>query len=223
MRIDVTGRQLDLGEAFQTHAATRLEEAVAKYAIRATEAGVTVSKQGHLFICDCVAHMSTGLTAQASAQSEDVYSACDQAINRLEKQLRRHKRRLKDHHQRRKEPIAHVGATAYVLADAGEEEGPSGDTAAQAAPGDTGTAPSAALAHGDTPPTGAEDSLRAVIVAEGTDKVPALSVGEAVMQMELNDASFLLFVNEARGRLNAVYRRSDGNIGWIDPDLTSKA
>lgn len=206
MRTEVTGKQLDVGDALRAYAEEKLHEAVEKYAIRPVEAHVTLSRDAHLFTCDCLAHMSTGLTAQASARGTEVYAALDQAVAKLEKQLRRHKRRLKDHHHRRKEPIAQMEATSYVLEGDYEEE----------------VDESAGLEAEAMTLNGVETDAefwRPAIVAEGKERIPSLSVGEAVMQMELKGASFVLFFNEAGGRINAVYRRDDGNIGWIDPAL----
>lgn len=208
MRTEVTGKQLDVGDALREYAAAKLHEAVEKYAIRPVEANVTLSRDAHFFTCDCLAHMSTGLTAQASARDTEIYAALDQAVARLEKQLRRHKRRLKDHHQRRKEPIAQVEAASYVLEGAYEEEveeTPQLDS-------ESATALVDGLTQG-------QEFWRPTIIAEGKEQIPSLSVGEAVMQMELKGAHFVLFFNESGGRINAVYRREDGNIGWVDPAL----
>ena len=105
----------------------------------------------------------------------------------MEKQLRRYKRRLKDHHRSRAEPVELSGASSYILASEteGEESEP--------------------------------DTLQPIIVAEMETKIPSLSVGEAVMQMELTGSPVLVFRNEGKDGVNVVYRREDGNIGWIDP------
>ncbi len=198
MRIEITGRQIDVGDALRTHVEDKLLEAVGKYANRPTDATLTLSRDAHLFACDCSAHLSTGLTAQSTAKETDVYAACDAAIAKLEKQLRRYKRRLKDHHQRRKEPVAQVEAAAYVL-DGSYDEGAT-DSASD-----------------DDAQNGAAEFWSPVVIAEDRERLPSLTVGEAVMQLELKDAAFLLFFNDGRRRINAVYRRDDGHIGWIDP------
>jgi hypothetical protein len=108
----------------------------------------------------------------------------------MEKQLRRYKRRLKDHHRERAEPVEFGGASSYIVAAAAEEE--------------------------DAEP----DTLQPFIIAEMETRIPSLSAGEAVMQMELAEASVLVFRNERHGGVNVVYRRDDGNIGWIDPVQT---
>ena len=191
---------MSVGDSLRERLVEKLEDTIGKYAIRPTEARVTLSKDAYFFVCDCQAHLSTGLTAQASAQDADVQTACDMAIAKLEKQLRRHKKRLRDHHQRRSEPVEWAPAMAYVLQsdaepdlDAPEDE----DDGGEAADG--------------------SDLWNPVIIAESTATIPSLSVGEAVMQMELSGAQFLLFQNDAQLRLNVVYRREDGTIGWIDP------
>ena len=201
MRIEVAGRHIDVGDALRTHLSERLEEVVSKYSQRATDARATVSRDAHFYVCDCTAHLSTGMKAQASAKADEVYAACDQAVTRLEKQLRRYKRRLKDHHANRSEPIAAFEAPSYVL-DAGYEEA------------DVENEPSATVE--DAPEAG-DAFWTPAVIAETTHPVARLTVGEAVMQMELAGANFLLFVNDGAGRLNAVYRREDGHIGWIDP------
>jgi len=132
-------------------------------------------------------HLSTGLTAQAKAHAHEIYAAFDSCCEKMEKQLRRYKRRLKDHHRERSQPVELSGVSSYILA--GDEGG------SEAEP----------------------DSLQPVIVAEMETKIPSLSVGEAVMQMELAGAPVLVFRKEGKDAVNVVYRRDDGNIGWIDP------
>jgi hypothetical protein len=148
---------------------------------------VIFSRSAHEYVCEATVHLSTGLTAQAKAHAHEIYAAFDACCEKMEKQLRRYKRRLKDHHKDRSEPVELFGASSYILAS---EE-----------------------AHTESEP----DSLQPIIVAEMETKIPSLSVGEAVMQMELAGAPVLVFRNEGKDGLNVVYRREDGNIGWIDP------
>lgn len=187
MRYQISGKQIDIGDALQTHVKSELSEVVAKYAERPTDANVVFSKSGHEFVCEATVHLSTGLTAQAKAHENEIYAAFDACRDKMEKQLRRYKRRLKDHHKDRSEPVELLGASSYILAS-------ESDT-------------------GDSEP----ESLQPVIVAEMETNIPSLSVGEAVMQMELAGAPVLVFRNEGKDGLNVVYRRDDGNIGWIDP------
>ena len=193
MQITVSGKQIDVGEALRVHVEDNLVAAVSKYFDRPVDAQVVFSRRGHEFTCDSSVHLPTGLTAQAHAASSDIYVAFDQAADRIEKQLRRHKRRLKDHHQARKQPIEMVEAPSYVLR--GYEESDDSE--------ETGAA--------------ALDGQQPVIVAEMTMPIKTLTVGEAVMQMELAHAQFLVFRNDASGRINIVYQRDDGNVGWVDP------
>lgn len=188
MRIQVNGKHMDVGDALREHVETRVTDIAGKYAERPVECIVTVSKDRHEFIADASLHLSTGMTAQAKAHATDVYDAFEGAAERMEKQLRRYKRRLKDHHQSRENPIEAFDAPAYIL-DAGKHEDESQEP----------------------------EDLTPVIVAETETKVQSLSVGEAVMQMELAHAPLLVFRNNAHGGVNVVYQREDGNIGWVDP------
>ncbi len=187
MRYQISGKQIDIGEALQTHVKDELSDAVNKYAERPIEAIVVFSRSAHEFVCEATVHLSTGLTAQAKAHQNEIYAAFDACREKMEKQLRRYKRRLKDHHKDRSEPVEIYNASSYILASEVDSE--------------------------DQEP----DSLQPIIVAEMETKIPSLSVGEAVMQMELAGAPVLVFRNEGKEGVNVVYRRDDGNIGWIDP------
>lgn len=187
MRYQITGKQIDIGAALQTHVEAELGGIVEKYAERPTDANVVFSKSAHEYVCESTVHLSTGLTAQAKAHATEIYAAFDSCAEKMEKQLRRYKRRLKDHHRDRAEPVELYGASSYILASEEMSE--------------------------DNEP----DSLQPIIVAEMQTQIPSLSVGEAVMQMELVGAPVLVFRNEGKDGVNVVYRRDDGNIGWIDP------
>ncbi len=187
MRYQISGKQIDIGSALQTHVETELGVAVGKYAERPTDAQVVFSKSGHEFVCEATVHLSTGLTATAKGRGTEIYVAFDACSEKMEKQLRRYKRRLKDHHKDRRVPVELFGGTSYILASEADETLPE------------------------------PDSLQPMIVAEMETKIQSLSVGEAVMQMELAGAPVLVFRKEGQERLNVVYRREDGNIGWIDP------
>ncbi|EIE49876.1 ribose ABC transporter permease [Salipiger aestuarii] len=187
MRYQITGKQIDIGEALQTHVKNELVPVMQKYSARATDAQITFSKSAHEYICEVTAHLSTGLNASAKGKATEIYAAFDDCVEKIDKQLRRYKRRLKDHHKDRVEPVELFGASSYILA--GEAE-----------------------SHDEEP-----DSLQPIIVAEMETKIPSLTVGEAVMQMELAGAPVLVFRNEKKDGVNVVYRRDDGNIGWIDP------
>lgn len=190
MRYQITGKQIDIGEALQTHVKTELGAVVGKYAGRPTDANVVFSKSGYEFVCESVVHLSTGLTAQAKGHATEIYAAFDSCSEKMDKQLRRYKRRLKDHHKERSQPVELSEAGSYILASSNETE--------------------------EHEP----ENVTSMIVAETETKIQSLSVGEAVMQMELSDAPLLVFRNERHSGVNVVYRRDDGNIGWIDPRNT---
>jgi ribosomal subunit interface protein len=188
MRIQISGKQMDIGDALRTHVEARLTDAVGKYFDRPVEAMVVFSRDRHEFIADSSVHLSTGMNAQAKGRADEIYASFETSVDRMEKQLRRYKRRLKDHHRSREAPIQAVGATSYILAGGEEEDG------------------------AEEPET-----LQPVIIAEMETPVPRVSVGEAVMQMELAGAPLLVFRNDSHGGVNVVYRRDDGYVGWIDP------
>lgn len=187
MKFQISGKQIDIGDALRTHVRTELGAVIEKYAARATSATVVFSKDAHRFVAEAEVHLTTGLTVQARAHSPEIYAAFDIVVDKMDKQLRRNKRRLKDHHKERSNPVELMEAGSYILTSPDESDGDAGE---------------------GQPP---------VIVAEMETKVPTISVSEAVMQMELADASVQVFRNEKHGGVNVVYRREDGNIGWIDP------
>lgn len=188
MHFKITGKHIDVGEALQTHVERQLGDVFEKYAGRPTDATVIFSRDAHEFVCESIVHLSTGLTAQARGHDTEIYSAFDRCTEKLDKQLRRYKRRLKDHHRERSQPVEQLGGSSYILAGSDED--------------------------GDSEP----ETLQPIIVAEMETNIPSLSVGEAVMQMELAGAPVLVFRNEKQANgVNVVYRRDDGNIGWIDP------
>ncbi len=187
MRYQISGKQIDIGDALQSHVKTELGAIVQKYAERPIDAQVIFSKSGHEFVCEATVHLSTGLTASAKAHANEIYAAFDGCSEKMDKQLRRYKRRLKDHYKDRSQPVELLGASSYILAS-------ENDT------------------NGEEP-----ESLQPMIIAEMQTKIATLSVGEAVMQMELSGAPVLVFKKMDKDGVNVVYRREDGNIGWIDP------
>jgi ribosomal subunit interface protein len=187
MRYQISGKQIDIGEALQTHVKTEMDGALQKYAQRPIDALVVFSKSGHEFVCEATVHLSSGLTAAAKAHATEIYAAFDSCNEKMEKQLRRYKRRLKDHYRERSEPVELSGASTYILASEKDTD--------------------------EVEP----DTLQPMIIAEMQTKIATLSVGEAVMQMELSGAPVMVFRKEGKTGVNVVYRRDDGNIGWIDP------
>ncbi len=188
MRYQISGKQIDIGEALQTHVKDSLGSVVGKYAERPTDANVIFSRSGAEYVCEATVHLSTGLTASAKGVAHEIYAAFEKTADKMEKQLRRYKRRLKDHHRERAQPVDVFGAATYILASSETE-------------------------NEDAEP----ETLQPIIVAEMETKIPSLSVGEAVMQMEIAGAPLLVFRNEGHDGVNVVYRREDGNVGWIDP------
>jgi len=188
MRYQITGKQIDIGKSLQEHVKSELGVVVDKYAERPTDAVIIFSKSAHEYVCEATVHLSTGLTAQAKAHANDIYGVFDKCSQKMEKQLRRYKRRLKDHHKDRQQPVELSAASSYILAapEGTEESEP--------------------------------ESLQPMVIAEMETKIPSVTVGEAVMQMELAGAPVLVFRNEGNDGINVVYRRDDGNVGWIDPN-----
>jgi ribosomal subunit interface protein len=188
MRYQISGRQIDIGEALQTHVKAELGEVVEKYAQRPTDAVVIFSRAAHEHVCEATIHLSTGLTAQAKGHATEIYAAFESCREKMDKQLRRYKRRLRNHHSARTAPVEFAGGSSYILAPTEEPEDDDHSD----------------LAH-------------PIVVAEMETKIPSITVGEAVMQLELGGQKMLVFRNEGHGGVNVVYRRDDGNIGWIDP------
>jgi len=187
MQLTVTGKQLDVGDALRTHVADSLASVFDKYFGSAIEATVVLSREAHRYRVQISAHVGRGITMASEAAAEAPYAAFDSAAEHLGKRLRRHKRRLRDHHR---QAVEAEPAQQYILA-----------------PGDAAPAEDEQIA-GDGAPT---------IIAEMATEVPTLSVGEAVMRLDLADGGAMLFRNRAHGGLNMVYRRPDGNVGWVDP------
>lgn len=184
MQIQVSGHHMDVGEALRSHVTGQTEGVVGKYFDRPVDGHVTLTKENHEFQADCAVHLSSGLRLNTQARANDPYVAFDLALDRMEKRLRRYKRRLKSHNGH------------------GKAASPE-------------TMPSFVIEAGDVNVEAGEDD-QPVIIAEGTTSIPHLSVGDAVMQMDLSEAQFVIFRNGSTGGLNLVYRRQDGNIGWID-------
>lgn len=196
MQLTVTGKGVDVGGALRQHVEESLGSMLDKYFGSAIEAHAVFTRERHLIDCDLAIHVGRGIVVNSAAAANEFYPAFDAAAERLAKQLRRYKRRLRDYHAKAARSAAGEAETArsYVLAPLpDEEEGEGGLVTAE------GTAP--------------------IVIAEMSTDLPSLTVGEAVMRMDLANAPVLLFRNRSHGALNLVYRRGDGNIGWIDPAL----
>ncbi|MEK9661555.1 MAG: ribosome-associated translation inhibitor RaiA [Alphaproteobacteria bacterium] len=189
MHISVTGHQIDIGDALRSHIEESLAAIVDKYFGDAIEATVVISRERQQFRADIAVHVIRGLHVRGHDSADDAYAAFDIAAAHIGKRLRRHKRRLRDHHTNPRN-TERMPAQQYVLAGYEPDE-PAGTTEAE----------------GDNP----------VIIAEDTTHIEELSVSEAVMRLDIADQPALMFRNAGSGSLNVVYRRADGNVGWIDP------
>lgn len=188
MDIRVSGHQLETGAALQEHVDDRMNAIVDKYFNRALSSHITFGKApGGAFSSDIVTHVMHGLILKGHGTAHDVHQAFDQAAARIEKQLRRYKRKLKGRH----EQIAHAmreEEAAYTILAVAEI-----DTDEEVV--------------ADSPP----------VIAETSTIIPECSVADAVMLLDLQNAEQLFFKNAGTGRHNMVYRRRDGSIGWVEP------
>ena len=188
MQLSVKGQQIDVGTALRGHMEESLTRMLGKYFGDAIDARVTLSRTGHVFRAVVSAHVGRNIHLEAHGEADQPYPAFDAAADRLSKRLRRHKQRLRDHHKEDPGEQESLPAQQYILSG---EAGENGE-----------------WEHQEDQP---------VVVAEMTTDIPILTVSEAVMRMDLSDQPAMMFRNRAHGGLNLVYRRNDGNIGWIDP------
>ncbi|MBT6116327.1 MAG: ribosome-associated translation inhibitor RaiA [Rhodospirillaceae bacterium] len=197
MQITITGKQLDVSDAFREHARLGLEAAAEKYFANAMEGSVVIGREGAEVRADLSVHVGRGIQIQGHARAGDAHGAFDAALERITKRLRRHKRRLRDHHRREARDFETTPAQQYIFADLPE------------------------VGEGDDdvilPDSAADAANHPLVVAEMATEVVSLTVSEAVMRLDIGDLPALLFRNRAHGGLNMVYRRPDGNIGWVDP------
>jgi len=194
MSIRVSGKSISVGEALRGRVSERTDEVLRKYFDGNYSGHITLSKDGFGFRTDCALHLDSGITLEAESNAADAYVSADQALAQIEKRLRRYKSRLKDRSGRK----AHAAAAALA-----ELETPMLD------------APSYVI---EAPGSEAEDeAYSAVIIAEATTSLKRLSVSEAVMELDLTGAPVIVFQHGSSGRVNVIYRRPDGNVGWIDP------
>ncbi len=184
MSLRITGLHMDIGDSLRGRIEDRIDNAVAKYFDGGFSGHVTIEKFSSGFRTDCLINLDTGMMLQATGQEHDPTASFNAAAERIEKRLRRYKRRLKDHHTKAEVPQD----AAYVIMESPEEEE---EIATDFAP---------------------------VIIAESSTSIRTQTVAMAVMQLDLMDGPVHLFKNAANGGLNVVYRRGDGNIGWIDPE-----
>lgn len=197
MDVTVKGKNLDVGDSLRQHVENNLQEATNKYFNHTTHATVVMSKEkDHLFRADISITVGRGIVLQAQHEANDPYPAFDVASRALMKRLKKYKDRLRDHHKRLSDlPDSEISLPAKY-------------TAFQAAP-DVET----------DQPDGGEESA---VIADMNTQIPTLAVADAVMRLDLSDAPALMFKNATHGGFNMVYRRKDGNIGWVDPQNIEK-
>jgi ribosomal subunit interface protein len=188
MEIRVSGHQVDTGDALRQHVDERMQQLAEKFFSRSISAHVTFSPGPHAsFCCDIVAHVMQGVILKGHGQANEAHPAFDRAADKIEKQLRRYMRRLKDRHASNGAAPGEIDYDAgYTVFNGvgGEEE---------------------------------EEADNPVIIAETRVDVPEASVSDAVMMLDLRDTGALLFRNSGTGAYNMVYRRNDGTIGWVEP------
>lgn len=189
MSVRVSGKQMEIGEAFRNRIEDSVYGAVGKYFDGGFSGQVTVEKSGSRFTADCKIHLDTGVVLQATGEAQEPQASFDISAERIEKRLRRYKRRLKDHHNGNGEDV--FAEIAYRIMDT----------------------------QTDTDEELPEDYAPA-IVAESSKKLRTMTVASAVMALDLTDEPVLIFKNAGNNTLNVVYRRNDGNIGWIDTAST---
>lgn len=182
---------MEIGDAFRSRIQSRIEEAVLKYFDGGFSGHVTVEKSGPRFSADCVIFLDTGMGLQATGQAYDPQAAFEAASERIEKRLRRYKRKLRSYgsvQSAQQEDIAY-----RVMAPAAEE--------IEEVPEDFAPA----------------------IVAESTVSLKTMSVANAIVELDIKDSPVFVFRNAGNDQVNVVYRRADGNIGWIDPSSARTA
>lgn len=194
MQITVSGKQVELSDALRTRVADHLDQIAGKYFDHALEAQVTFSRARSFFTCDINVHAGRGLTLRGEGEAADAHGAFDDAAEHIAKRLRRYRRRVNEHARDLANRERPESARQYVLRHE-DEEGAEAEAAGNAA----------------TAPT------YATVIAETAAEISRLSVGEAVMRMDLAAQTVMMFRNSTTGELNVIYRRDDGHIGWIDP------
>jgi ribosomal subunit interface protein len=192
MALRVSGKNIDIGDSLKSQAQARVAGVLGKYFDGSYTGHVTVSRDGTGFRTDCVLHLSSGITLEASGAAGDAYASFDQTADRIERRLRRYRRRLKDRptaipRERRAEAAGAAMESAYAVIEPPSDE---------------------ALEEGEYHP---------VVIAEDTRTLHRLSVSEAVQDLDLTGVPCVVFLHASTGRVNVVYRRRDGAIGWIDP------
>ncbi len=195
MQITVSGKQVELSDALRTRVSTQLETIAGKYFDHALEAHVTFSRARSFFTCDINVHAGRGLQLRGEGEAAEANAAFDDAAEHIAKRLRRYRRRVNDHARELAHRARPEKARQFILRE--EDHGEEHDAAA--------------------PEGRSLAEAYATVIAETHTEITTLTVGEAVMRMDLADQVVMMFRNSTSGVLNVVYRRPDGHIGWIDP------
>ena len=199
MTLRVSGKSISVGEALRERVSERTNEVLRKYFDGNYSGHITLSKDGFGFRTDCALHLDSGITLEADAMAVDAYASADEALLLIERRLRRYKSRLKDRSARK----THAESAAMAELNGGGLDAPSYVI----------EAPS----HEDEE----VNEFNPVIIAEATTSLKRYSVSEAVMELDLTGAPVMVFQHGSSGRVNIIYRRADGNVGWVDPPATS--
>lgn len=189
MAIRISGKNLDIGEALRGQVEERLQAALAKYADGSGSGHVTVARDGSGFRSDCVITLASGTVLEASGTAPDAYASFDQTALRIEKRMRRYKRRIKDRLGSHRAGANGAAESSYAILEPPTEDA-------------------------DEP---MEGEFHPIVIAETTARLDRLSVGDAVVELDLTGAPVVVFRHAGNGRVNVVYRRRDGTIGWVDP------
>lgn len=190
MALRVSGKNMDVGDALRQRLSEKLSDTIAKYFDGGWSGHVTVSREGSGFRSECMLHLDSGVNLQAHGAAQEANSCADAAIDKIERRLRRYKRRLKDH-VTHGTASADTSAQSYVLSPAPELEEEEQDVEF--------------------------DSWSPTVVAEQVTRLRALSVADAVVELEITGAPVVVFRHAGHGRVSVVYRRPDGHVGWVDP------
>jgi ribosomal subunit interface protein len=199
MQVQVSGKHVAIGEALKIRVTDELLASIGKYFDRGGDADVVVSRDGHNFKVDCAVTLASGQQLQSQGLGNDAHGAFSTALEKIETRIRRYKRRLKSHSVAANAKQAETAAL-YVLR----------------APEDVDDEDGWDATDGHGPPA-------AMIIAETLSPLRSMTVSMAVMQLDLTESQTIVFRNAAHGGLSVVYRRPDGNIGWIDPERTTSA
>ena len=199
MTLRISGKSISVGEALRSRVNDRTDEVLRKYFDGNYSGHITLSKDGFGFRTDCSLHLDSGITLEADSNATDAYASADQALLMIEKRLRRYKSRLKDRSARK------TYAASAALAELNGAGADASSYVVLEAP------------EGDEEVT----EYSPVIIAESTKSLKRLSVSEAVMELDLTGAACIVFQHGSSGRVNIIYRRTDGNVGWVDPPVVN--